>query len=126
MRKITDQAQVSSITDPYVRALVKLRFEQLGTLDDAEIIVVEPGDTCAVLEAESGCPILTDPFTETKYGDDDFTLSADALEDHGHVFTMLFITSDDYAVEIFIPNTASIDLDLLAMCKHYAQPVVAA
>ena len=124
MRKITNPAQVASIADPYVRALVELRLEQLGTLDDAELIVVEPGDTLRSLEAASGCPILTDPFTETQYGDDGFTLSADALEDHGHVYTMLFVTSDTYAIEIFIPKSAGIDGDLLAMCKQYAQPAV--
>lgn len=126
MLEILDTSQVGSITDPHVRALVELRLEQLGTLNDAELIVVELNDSAEYLEAAIRCPILTDPFSKSRFGDEDFTPTADAIEDHGQVYTMLFVTTDDHAVELFIPKTAGIDSELMAMCREYAVQAVAA
>ena len=64
---------VARIADPGVRRLVELRFSQVcdGEPHDPDrhgfMIVVEPGDGVATLEAESGCPILHDIFGEVRF-----------------------------------------------------------
>ena len=66
--------QANNISDPDLRDLVALRFLEIvdgDTYDPdihGEMIVAEPGDTAATLEEQSGCPILTNPFDEARYG----------------------------------------------------------
>jgi hypothetical protein len=119
----------SRIADPGIRALVELRFAQIGRDEsfDADqhgyMIVVELGDTVQELEQETGCAILHDLFDDTGFGHPDFTPSFEILEEHYGCFEMLFITNDDgFGITLFIPKTEGIDADLLAMCAEYATP----
>jgi hypothetical protein len=117
----------SRIADPGIRALVELRFAQIGRDEpfDADqhgyMIVVEPGDTVQELEQESSCCIGHDLFDDIPFGHPDFTPSFEILEEHHGCFEMLFITNDDgFGITFFIPKTEGIDADLLAMCAEYA------
>jgi hypothetical protein len=125
MLVLRDPADASLIADPCIRILVALRFEQLGTIEDGQFIVVEPGDTVDGLEKQCGCPILYEPFDGAPYGHPDFTPSFDILEDHVHAYEMLFVTTDAFGVTLFIPKREGIDACLLAMCAQYANPAVA-
>lgn len=119
---LRDPEEASRVIDVHARELVELRVRQLGTFDDCTLVIVEAGDSSAALEQATGCPLLSDPFTDTQYGDADFTPSADAIEDQGHVYTLLFVTTDEYAVEFIVPKGDGIDRRLLAMCAQYAVP----
>ena len=119
----------SRVADSGIRALVELRFAQIGQDEpyDADqhgyMIVVEPGDTVQELEQESSCAILHDLFDDILFGNPDFTPSFEILEEHHACFEMLFITNDDgFGITLFIPKTEGIDANLLAMCAEYAEP----
>lgn len=112
----------SRVSNPHVRALIDLRIQQLGTFDDCCLVVIDPGDSAETVAEETGCALLFDPFSETYYGSEEFSPNADIIEDHGHVYTLLFATSDEYVVEIVVPKVEGIDGTLLAYCARYAVP----
>lgn len=124
MHVLREPADAALISNPHVRALIELRIQQLGTFDDCELVIVEPGDSAEAVAGETGCAILFDPFSETHFGSEEFSLNAEVIEDHGHVYTLLFATSDTHAVEIVVPKVGS-DANLLAYCSHYAVPATA-
>ena len=114
------------IADPGVRRLVEERFAQVlaGEPYDpgihGEMIVVEAGDTLSALEAESGCPIATNPFDECRFPDPDFVPVCEYLEEHPRCYEMMFLFSDDGAgVNFFVPKHGT-DADVLALCARYA------
>jgi len=129
---IVNSPQVAlSIEDPDVRRLVWRRFQQItaGEVYDydrhGELIVVEPGDTVAALEEESGCPILSN-YDGARFGDPDFWPSVEAIEDHAGCYEIVVILNDDgFGVALFIPKQLGIDPDLLAMCAKHSQPASA-
>jgi len=133
LREPTDASRVA---DSGIRALVELRFGQIGSGEpyDADqhgyMVVVEPGDTVQELEQETGCAILHDLFEDIRYGNPDFTPSFEILEEHygtdGTAFyEMLFITNDDgFGITLFIPKAEGIAADLLAMCKEFSSPAM--
>lgn len=119
----------SRIAHPGVRQLVEERFVQIldGEAYDCDrhgyMIVVEPGDRVDALEQESGCPILSDLFGDSRFGDPDFSPATEALEEHATCYELVFIFSDEGAgVVIFVPKVDGIDPELLAMCATYAIP----
>ena len=127
---IRDPTTVSHITDSNIRAIVEQRFTQLceGSDDpyDAEqlgyMIVVEPSDTVAALEAESRCAIMHNYFDPgIQYGNPDFVHSAEAIEDHGYCYELTYILGGDFGIGIFVPKAVEgINPELLAMCAEYA------
>ncbi len=121
----------SRIADPGIRQLVEMRFDQIcaGEPYDYDLhgylIVVEPGDTVAVLEEASGCPILRDLWDETVFGDPEFVPAAEAIEVHAGCYELTYVLSDSgFGVGIVIPKVAGIDPELLRMCAAYAVPAV--
>jgi hypothetical protein len=87
------------------------------------MIVVEPGDTVAQLEQESGCCITHNLFTDARFGEADFSPTFESLEEIDELYEMVFILSDDgFAVTLLIPKAAGIAGDLLALCVAYARP----
>ena len=81
------------------------------------IVIAEPGDAVKTLEAETGCPILTDWFQESRYGDEDFAPACDWLEDHLLYYELGYTLNDNgFPVLLIIPKLSGIDPELLAMC----------
>ena len=142
MMILRDPSAVKDITDPDIRALVTLRFNQICegatcTEDDpydADIlgymIVVEAGDTVDMLEAECGCPILHNYLEpDIHFGSPDFVHSAELIEDHGCCYELTYILGGNFGIGLFVPKSSGIapDLsaehaDLSAMCAQYAKP----
>jgi len=129
MLVLRDPALTSQIRNPQIRALASLRFAQVLNGEPYDynrhgyMVVVEPGDTVAQLEQETGCCITRDLFDETRYGEADFAPSYESLEEHDACYEMLFITNDDgFAITVFIPKVEGIARDLLALCADYAVP----
>ncbi|MGZ8918667.1 MAG: hypothetical protein ACXW0T_10625 [Methylobacter sp.] len=85
------------------------------------IVIAEPGDDVKTLEAETGCPILTDWFHETHYGDEDYSPAFEWLDNRVLCYEMGFILNDSgYAMLLVIPKLSGIDAQLLAMCRENA------
>jgi hypothetical protein len=117
------------ITDATIRQLVETRFRQLsqgGTFDSERcgfMALIERGDVIDELERVTGVDVLADVFEETHFGDADFTPAAEAIEDHGSCYELVFIFTDDgYGIEIFVPKADGVNPELLAMCAQFAVP----
>lgn len=130
MISLRGSALASSITDPDIRGLVEQRFAEIldGETYNYDqhgyMIVVEPGDSGEDIEKESSCQIVHDLWNETRFGDPDFAPAWEALEEHASCFEMVFVLSDDgFGINIFIPKTVGIDIELLSLCTRYAEPI---
>lgn len=130
MISLRSPALASSITDPDIRSLVEQRFAEI--LDGEPynydqhgyMIVVEPGDSVDAIEKESSLNIVHDLWNESHFGDPDFAPAWEALEEHASCFEMVFVLSDDgFGINIFIPKTVGIDIELLSLCARYAEPI---
>lgn len=114
---LRDPASASSISDPYIRALVQQRFAEVFADEpyDAEqhgyFIVVEPGDTVEQLDQECGLPILE---------------CFECVEDHHEFFEIVCILNDDgFGISCYVPrHTEGIDLRLLSLLEACAIPAV--
>ncbi len=88
-----------------------------------QFALVEPGDSIAEIEAETGCQVMHDLFNDSRYGDSEFQPSFEWLVEHPSFYEAVFIFSDDgFGVDLLIPKVLGIDVDLLAMCAKYAVP----
>ena len=88
-----------------------------------QFALVEPGDSIAEIEAETGCQVMHDLFNDSRYGDSEFQPSFEWLVEHPSFYEAVFIFSDDgFGVDLLIPKALGIDVDLLAMCAKYAVP----
>jgi len=86
------------------------------------IVVAESGDSATLIEKETGCPILSDWFGASHYGDADYAPSYDHLQAHLLCYELGYITNDDgYTVLLIVPKQTGIDTDLLSLCREYAQ-----
>lgn len=125
---IRDPADAGRIANPYIRALVDLRYAQLGTFQDGLLVVVEVGDAIEDVERLCGVPVLNDPFSDVPYGHPDFTPSFDYIEAHyanGNLtcFEAHADTGDaGLGSTLFVPAEEGIDASLLAALKQYAVP----
>ena len=121
--------QARRISDPEIRRLVEQRFAEVCNGDPydrdvhGEMIVVETSDTLESLERDSGCPIASNPFNDSRFPDPDFVPVCEYLEEHSHCYEMMFLFSDDGAgINFFIPKQG-IDADLMMICRRFAVPV---
>tara|TARA_R110002049_G_scaffold118676_1_gene272703 strand:- start:278 stop:682 length:405 start_codon:yes stop_codon:yes gene_type:complete len=129
MLTLTDPVATTAITDAHLRELVDSRFEEIsdGEPFDPDIhgvlIVVEPGDTAIELENVSGCSILKNPVSASRFGDPGFRPLFEYLGEHPCCYELVFVSGDgDFGIVMFIPKAEGIDPDLLAFCRHYACP----
>lgn len=127
MIRIRGPDQARRIDDPDIRRLVERRFVDVfkGERYDPEIhgewILAEPGDTLASLEGQSGCPIASNPFDDSRFPDPDFAPVCEVIEEHPGCYEMVFILNDDgFGVLIFVPKHPGIDRELLSLCRTYA------
>ncbi len=98
--------------DPTLRTLLVLRQRQLVPTDDPpliRILIVEPGDTLAELEADLGfTPLEAVPSWEW-------------IEARSGWFEVAYIFSDDgMGAILFVSRAAGVDPDLLALCNRWA------
>jgi hypothetical protein len=109
---LRDPQQITQVIQPDIQAFLRQRFRELKPYDPDEhgfFILVEPDDSIAALEAETGYPLL-DPCFEY-------------IADHGRFFEMTYLITDSgFGLSVIIPNSESIDGRLLALCAEYAEP----
>ena len=125
MRVLRNNKDVDAIHQPSIRQLIQQRLSELD-LDEpydrmGDLILVEPGDTPAFLEATTGIWITSGLFGDSKYGEVEFMPSFEWLEHQADCYEMLFVISDDgFGTVLFVPDSPDIDPDLLAFCRRYA------
>ena len=109
----------------HIKHLLRLRSRQLGDIDDqAYFAIVEPGDTPIDLEQTIGFSILQNPADGTRFGDPDFAVGWEWIEDHGCAYELCFIFDDSgFAHVVIVPKTEHINSDLTAFCKQYAAEI---
>ena len=126
MRYLRD---AESIPYPGIRDLVRQRITELSEGESFDpdtmmsLILVEPGDTPASLEA--GCDCLITTGLDATYGDPDFMPCFEWIEHHAHCYEIVFIMTDgDCGTVLFVPDEPDIDPELLAFCREYATTAV--
>lgn len=129
MLTLRDPARVAQVSNPAIRALLELRFRQLSVEEpyDPEVIghfvLVEPGDSMAAVEAETGCWLVTSPFSDARYGDEDYVPCFEVLEEHPACYEVVFVFNDGgYVIVLLVPKAVGIDAELLGFCEEYATP----
>jgi hypothetical protein len=122
MLTIRDKQDARRVTNPYISALLDLRYAQLGTFHDGLLIVVEVGDAIEDVEMLSGVAIHYDPYSDARFGHPDFMPTFDFVVDHSAAYEMHFDASDGIGTTLLIPKGDGIDADLLALCREFAVP----
>jgi hypothetical protein len=126
MQIIRDPA--TAIADPELRQLVQKTIAALSEdyPYDPDVLgyflIVEPGDTLALLNAQIGFDILANRWTGIRFDQPGYTQAFEILDEHANWFEMVFIISDDgYGIQVFIPKGVALP-ELLAMCLRFAVP----
>ena len=102
-----------------IKHLLTLRRD---LIDLATFVIATPGDSMADIEAAAGIPIATNLVDGSRYGDPDYMPSFEWALDHGGVYELPFILSDDgAAVVLIVPDSEGIDPVLLSMARDHAE-----
>ena len=124
---LRDPQQLSQIVQPEIKAYLRQRFKDICEPEPYDpdehgfFILVEPGDTSEQIELETGYSLLKSLFSDTVYGDPDFTPDFEYLEDQGSFFEAVFIFTDSgFAVIFIVPKEDGIDGRILELCAEYA------
>lgn len=108
---------------PDLRRLLIQRRDQLSNGADVDlselvhVIVAQPGDTLATIEAEAEVPIATNYADGSRLGEPDFTPSFEFVRHHygGWTEAVLILSDDGFAVALFVPDRSDTDPDLLRL-----------
>ncbi len=129
MRVLRSKADVDGIADAALRQLIEERITQIeencpwDTDVLGPIIVVEPGDSADVLEAEIGFPVLRGLYDGVPFGEVGYAPAFEFVEAIGDAFfEMVFIIGGDFGYDILLINQPGIDPVLKALCLAYATP----
>lgn len=128
MHIIRDPVDVATVADPELRALLQTTIAALSpdaSFDPDELgyfLIVQPGDSLAMLDALLGFSILTNRWTGIRYDQPGYTQAFEILDEHDHWFELVFLLDDSgYGISVFVPKSTDIT-DLLAMCHRFATP----
>lgn len=111
--------------DPVVKELITAVIAGLDGYDDApddmlRVLIVEPGDAIASIDAALGFSLLENSMDGERYGSPGFEPSWEWIEDHGSWFEAVFIIGDaGDGWGIYVANREGVDPDLLALCRQY-------
>jgi hypothetical protein len=120
----TADALLSSI-DPTLRELLIARVASLktnGLTDLTHFLVVQPGDTEAMIVDEIGFSPLVNVFDDVRFGDDCFHPFWDRLRDVGGWYEMIVaVGNGGFAFVLLIEDADGIDAELLNLCRTHAE-----
>jgi hypothetical protein len=100
MQSIRNPADAASIAELELRALVQKTIRALREDypydPDAlgKIIIIQPGDTIATINAQVGFDILYNRWTGLRYDHAGYTPAFEILEEYASCFDLLFIVDD--------------------------------
>jgi hypothetical protein len=87
------------------------------------IVVVQSGDTAEQLAEAISFDILSNPWSEARFGEANFEPLFEVLEEHDCCFELVIVPSDgDYGIVIFVQKEFGVDPLLLSFCQTYASP----
>jgi hypothetical protein len=125
---IRDPQQLTQVVQPEIKAFLRQRLHDIcepkEPYDPDEhgfFILIEPGDTSEQIELHTGYSLLKSLFSETVYGDPDFTPDFEYLEDQGSFYEAVFLFTDSgFAVVMIVPKEDGIDGKILELCAEFA------
>ena len=124
---LRDPQQLTQVTKPEIKAFLQHRFQDISNPEPYDpdeqgfFILVEPGDTSEQIESATGYSLLKSLFSDTVYGDPDFTPDFEYLEDQGSFYEAVFIFTDSgFAVVMIVPKEEGIDGRILEMCAEFS------
>ena len=127
MLLLRDPQQLDQVSQPVIQAFLRQRFQDLGAPEPYNpdehgfFILVEPGDTSEQIASATGYSLLHSLFSDSVYGDADFSPDCEYLEDHRSFYEAVFLFTDSgVAVIMIIPKAEGIDSRLLALCAEFA------
>jgi len=97
---LRDPQQLTQVVQPEIKAFLRQRFHDICEPEPYDpdehgfFILIEPGDTSEQIELDTGYSLLKSLFSDTVYGDPDFTPDFEYLEDQGSFFEAVFIFTD--------------------------------
>lgn len=127
-RAAVEAAIADTSLDPDLCRLLAVRARQLedDTEPDVELgdlahfHVVQPDDDTAAVNATLGFPVDVNLVDGVRFGHPDFTPSYEWIEDHGGVWEIAFVLSDDgFGHVLLVPDRPGIDVRLLALCRSH-------
>lgn len=132
MRILRDETAIAALPAGGLRRLIEKRIAEINECcpwDADELgyfIVVEPGDSADLLEAEIGFPVLRGLLDDIPFPEEGFSPSFEWVEAHAEGFyELVYIVNDSgYGYDIFIADQPGADPNLLPMCQAYATPSV--
>lgn len=132
---IRDPSYLPRITNPAIRELVALRFQQLHSAneldsDTVDLIIVEAGDSVLAIENAVGIPFLSSGlFDDLPFDHPDYVPPTEFIERHIHdnaiIFELFIVASDSGAgTAIFVPDERGVAEQLLAVARAWATSAV--
>lgn len=128
MIALRDHNGLDAVHAPSIRALLGLRFAQLAEgppYDPDEIgyfALIEAGDTLESIERETGCWLVSNPFSGARYGEADYAPMFEFAEEHPACYEVGFIFNDSGYTIVLIVAKADVEPDVLDYCRRYATP----
>ena len=117
------------VQQPAVRELARSRLqflaaeEMLGGDTPSSVVVMEEGDSAALLSQRLGFDVLAGRYSDWRYHDREYAPTFETIDEHLTCFETVFVLSDyGDGVIVLVPKQQGIDPDLLAMCAMYAVP----
>lgn len=99
----------------------RLLLSRAELIDLATFVIPAPGDSMADIEAVAGIPIATNFVDGAHYGEPDFVPSFEWVMDHGALYEIPYVLSDDGSgVVLIVPDCEGVDPVLLALARDHA------
>lgn len=109
--------------DPVLRNIINDRLTDaaaIGLADQTHIIVIQVGDTEAMVVREIGWSPLIDPMSEARYGEPDFQPYWAWFQDLGGWYELLHtVGNSGFAYIFLIEQAAGTVPELLDMCREF-------
>lgn len=123
---IRDPTQIDGLADTELRQLLHHYVDQYRQYPDYRLedllkcIVVEEGDSIADIDVGVGFHILSNRHTGAMFGDAGFTPDFEIYQEHTGWFELVWVHSDGYGFQVFVPKGQRVDTALQAFCAAYA------
>jgi hypothetical protein len=120
----TAAAVLAQPLDPNLRSLIEGRLadaEAIGLGDLTHILVIQPGDTEAMILEEIGWSPLVHPMEEIRFGEADFSPYWSWLEALNGWYEMVHpVSNDGFAFLLLIEAAKGVVPELLTLCAENA------
>ena len=112
--------EIAATPDPSVAKLLTRQSEFMSADESEEsltVLVVEPGDTIAELDAALHHQLLVDHYSGRRYEDSGFIPCFETLLEHTTFYEMFFVEGGgEVGISVLIPKSPTTDPAILAMC----------